>query len=106
MGKAPREPRTPCAARRNRPSLPCLPLSRPVAGPALRCVLVALRDVVLVLQARGAVLARLLEPVADELAVERRGVDAEQLARALLLPAGEIQHLEDVLLLQLLERHV
>src|SRR5438552_8732448 len=61
----------------------------------------------------GGVLARLplafgaralLEAVADQLAIERRGVDAEDFAGPLLLPADALQHLEDVLLLQLLER--
>src|ERR1044072_8324311 len=68
-------------------------------------VLVALVQHVLVL-VHAAVLARLLQPVADQLPVERRSVDPEQLARALLLPAGEVEHLEDVLLLQLLQRQV
>src|SRR5437867_5899247 len=45
-----------------------------------------------------------LDPVGDQLAVEGRGVDAEDLAGALLLPAGVVQHLEDVLLLELLQR--
>src|ERR1044072_8324310 len=68
-------------------------------------VLVALVQHVLVL-VHAAVLARLLQPVADQLPVERRSVDPEQLARALLLPAGEVEHLEHVLLLQLLQRQV
>src|SRR5262245_21775876 len=45
----------------------------------------------------------LLDAVADQLSVERRGVDAEDFAGSLLLPAGVVEDLEDVLLLQLLE---
>src|SRR5262245_45685652 len=73
---------------------------------ALRRVLVAFLVLLVHLRPEPCSLAWLLEPVADELAVERRGVDAEQLTGALLLPAREVQDLEDVLLLQLLERHV
>src|SRR6266498_5406077 len=75
--------------------------------PRSRRVLVALVDRIVVLGiATRTVLPGLLEAVTDELAVQRRGVDAQELARALLLPAREVQDLEDVLLLQLLERHV
>src|SRR5262245_43214587 len=37
----------------------------------------------------------LVEPVAEQLAVERRGVDPEDFARPLLLPPGVVQDLED-----------
>src|SRR5439155_11715396 len=47
--------------------------------------------------------ARPLHPVCDELAVERRGIDAQDVARLLLLPPRRVQHLQDVLFLQLLE---
>src|SRR5262245_2558898 len=50
-------------------------------------------------------LALLLEPVGEELPVQRRGVDAQDLAGPLLLPLGVIEHLEDVLLLEFLEAH-
>src|SRR5215831_12723346 len=65
-------------------------------------VLRALRDV-RSLQL-GIAAARLLDAVGDQLAVERRGVDAQHLAGLFLLPARRVQHLEDVLALQLLER--
>src|SRR5689334_20210249 len=54
----------------------------------------------------AAAIALLLEAVGQQLPVERRGVDPEDLARALLLPARVVEHLEDVLALELLEAHV
>src|SRR5439155_6970348 len=51
----------------------------------------------------AAAVGLLLEPVGEELAVERRGVDAEDLARPLLLPAGVVEDLQDVFALELLQ---
>src|SRR6185295_14095812 len=48
----------------------------------------------------------LFEAVAEQFAVQGRGVDSEDFARPLLLPPGVVEDLEDVLALQLLQRHV
>src|SRR5690349_24476959 len=44
-----------------------------------------------------------LQTVRQELAIQRRRVDPENLRRALLLPARVVEHLHDVFLLQLVE---
>src|SRR4051812_1253199 len=69
---------------------------------ASRCILFALAPLhsILVELARTG----LLDAVGDELAIECRRVDPQDLARPLLLPLGRVEHLEDVLLLELLER--
>src|SRR5262245_48269769 len=62
-----------------------------------------LRRRLLLVAALAAVVPRRLHAVGQELAIERRGVDAQDLRGFLLLPLRVVQHLEDVLALQLLE---
>ena len=50
--------------------------------------------------------AFLEQPVGDEFPVERRWVDSEDFRGPLLLTAGVVEHLEDVLPLQFLEGEV